>query len=190
MTNDSRDDALRYAPGLRRSPGERVNTARSTDAEVWQKLHQFVHRISPPWLGDQRDDLTQMAAVKVLRSGKTHLPSALLYRVAYSVVIDEIRRWRRRNEICMSPSMPDRLARSDELSPETRARGSEIGATLIECLGELNADRRRAVTLYLQSHSIPEIAVTLGCNRKRASNLVYRGLSDLRSELEIRGVRP
>jgi len=162
----------------------------SLDVETMVKLKRFVGRISPGWLADQREDLTQMAAIKILRSGRTDLPNGLLYRIAYSVVIDEIRRWRRRNEVGMSPSMPDRLANSDELTPETRTRGAEIGAILVSSLAELNDDRRRAVTLYLQSHSIPEISRILGCNRKRASNLVYRGLEDLRSELLMRGLTP
>lgn len=58
----------------------------------------------------------------------------------------------------------------------------------LECLGSLKADRRRA--LYLQDHPVPEIAEQLESNRKRASNLVYRGLDGLRVELKKRGFEP
>jgi len=106
------------------------------------------------------------------------------------VVIDEIRRKRRRNEVGMSPSMPDRIANSGDLSPETLARGAEVGQVLLECVATLSTDRRRAVTLYLQDHPVPEIAQRMECNRKRASNLVYRGLDDLRDALRQRGYEP
>lgn len=46
---------------------------------------------------------------------------------AYSAVIDEIRRKRRRNEVGTSPSMPDGLMNFGDLSPEAHARGAEVG---------------------------------------------------------------
>lgn len=114
----------------------------------------------------------------------------LLRRVAYSVVVDEIRRRKRRNEVGMSPSMPDRIVNSMELSPETRARGAELGKLLVEVMATLNEDRRRAVVLYLQGHSIPDAARVLGWDTKKASNAVYRGLEQLRRRLAERGLVP
>lgn len=114
----------------------------------------------------------------------------LLRRVAYSVVVDEIRRRKRRNEVGMSPSMPDRIVNSMELSPETRARGAELGKLLVEVMATLNEDRRRAVVLYLQGHSIPDAARVLGWDAKKASNAVYRGLEQLRRRLAERGLVP
>lgn len=150
-----------------------------------------VRKLCPPWLADQHDDLVQMAVMKILRgSGTGPLTKAYLHRVAYSVVIDEIRRLKRRNEVAMSPSMPDRIANSNDLSPETRARGAEIGEQLVAALAELIPTRRRAVVLYLQDLSIPEIARRLGIPRKTASNLTYRGLDDLKATLRERGVDP
>lgn len=161
------------------------------DAELRAKLVRFVARVCPPWLAAQREDLVQMAAIKLMRTASDkEWTDGFLSRVAYSVVIDEIRRKRRRNEVGMSPSMPDRIMNSADLSPETHARGAEVGEVLLECVGELAADRRRAVTLYLQDHPVPEIAERMGCNRKRASNLVYRGLAELREKLRARGYEP
>ena len=88
----------------------------------------------------------------------------------------------------MSPSMPDRLVNNLELSPEVRSRGAQLGEAVIECLQELAESRRRAVVLYLQDHSVPEIAELLGWDTKKASNSVYRGLEDLREKLRERGV--
>jgi len=161
------------------------------DGEIREKLVRYVRRVAPPWLRDQTDDLVQMAAIKLMRTAsEKEWTDGFLSRVAYSVVIDEIRRKRRRNEVGMSPSMPDRIMNSADLSPETRARGTQVGQVMLECLGELKKDRRRAVALYLQDHPVPEIAERLDCDRKRASNLVYRGLADLRTALKARGLEP
>jgi RNA polymerase sigma-70 factor (ECF subfamily) len=44
------------------------------------------------------------------------------------------------------------------------------------------------VTLHLQGHSVPQVAGFFAWNTKRAENLVYRGLSDLRQCLESKGL--
>jgi RNA polymerase sigma-70 factor (ECF subfamily) len=49
--------------------------------------------------------------------------------------------------------------------------------------------RRHAVTLSLQGHSVPEIGRLLGWTGKKAENLVYRGMADLRECLEGKGIR-
>jgi RNA polymerase sigma-70 factor (ECF subfamily) len=46
------------------------------------------------------------------------------------------------------------------------------------------------VTLYLQGHTVPETARVLDWPAKRADNLVYRGLADLRQCLLAKGLRP
>ena len=161
------------------------------NSEIRAKLLSYVRRVSPVWLADHRDDLAQMAAIKLMRTASDkEWTDGFLSRVAYSVVIDEIRRRRRRNEVGMSPSMPDRLANSLDVGPEVSARGAEVGQAMLDCLSLLSTDRKRAVTLYLQDHPVPEIADRMACDRKRASNLVYRGLEDLRSELKKRGFEP
>ena len=161
------------------------------DAEVRAKLVRYVRRVCPAWLAPQKEDLVQMAAIKLLRTASDkEWTDGFLSRVAYSVVIDEIRRKRRRNEVGMSPSMPERIMNSADLNPETIARGQRVGEVLLECVASLKEDRRRAVTLYLQDHPVPEIAERMHCDRKRASNLVYRGLDDLRGALRKRGLTP
>ena len=158
------------------------------DAELRRRLVVAVGRFAPPWMRDQVDDLVQTAVMRILRGNPSWtLDDALLRRIACSVVVDELRRRKRRAEIDLSPSMPERIANSSELSPEVRAHGTRIGEQLLVALQGLVDDRRRAVTLYLQDHTIPEIALLLGWDRKRASNAVYRGLADLRERLGDRG---
>lgn len=164
---------------------------RELDAATRDRLVVAVRKVCPAWLREHQEDLVQMTAMKLLRSSaEIETTDSYLARVAYTVVIDEIRRRKRRQEVGMSPSMPDRIFNSGQLTPEMMARGSEVGSVLVGCLSDLNPDRRRAVTLYLQDHSVPEIAELLGWDRKRASNLVYRGLDDLRSALRKKGLSP
>lgn len=161
------------------------------DGSVRERLRRLVLRVAPPWMREAADDLVQTAVMRILRGSPSWtLDDPLLRRIACSVVIDELRRRKRRPEIGMSPSMPDRIADSGDLSPEVRAHGVGVGIGVVDALQTLSADRRRAVTLYLQDHTVPEIAALLGWDVKRASNCVYRGLGDLREELARRGILP
>ena len=51
-------------------------------------------------------------------------------------------------------------------------------------------DRRLAVTLHLQGHSVPDAARVLDWPVKRTENLVYRGMADLRECLMSKGIEP
>ena len=122
------------------------------------------------------------------------LASFYLYRVAHSALVDEIRR---AAGGVRCPSTPRRMVRApgtddpaDTRTPEAAARLNELGAAVRACLGGLKRERRLAVTLHLQGHSVPETARLLGWVVKRTENLVYRGLADLRQCLMAKGHRP
>jgi RNA polymerase sigma-70 factor (ECF subfamily) len=144
---------------------------------IRQVLIRAVERHCPPALAAQREDLVQMALVRLLErpSGEGSPPrgASYLWRVAYTVVIDEIRRVRRQQ-------------RQVEQRPEDEQRtpGPEARSELIECLGALQDRRRTAVTLHLEGFRTAEVATALGWTEKQAENLVYRGLADLRACLE------
>ena len=74
--------------------------------------------------------------------------------------------------------------------PERITASRQIGREIVECLSHLNRERRLAVTLYLQGHSVPEAARGLDWPAKRTENLVYRGLANLRACLLRKGLRP
>ncbi len=190
-------------PPSARSPGLRVSGAPPATAaagisgaevaRLREDLVRAVARACPRWLADRADDLVQNALLRVLdvRSRREEEPefSALyLRKAAYSAVVDEIRRLRRRGEV---PLDQDGVAEPsvEEPDPERRAAGSELGREVRACLSGLLAARRRAVTLHLLGHSVPEAARLLGVRAKQAENLVYRGLADLRRCLEGKGVK-
>jgi RNA polymerase sigma-70 factor, ECF subfamily len=121
--------------------------------------------------------------------GDAPLASSYLHKVAYSVLVDEIRKVTRRQETALD----DEAAAHEAVvvrDPEQETASREIGLGIQDCLSRLNRDRRLAVTLYLQGHSVPDAARILDWPAKRTENLVYRGLADLRECLSSKGFRP
>jgi RNA polymerase sigma-70 factor, ECF subfamily len=160
-------------------------------------LVRAVARLCPSWLSNQRDDMVQAAFLRVMQvvekqsesaEGNRPLPSSYLYKVAHSALVDEIRRVRRRRETDLEDEgvAPIAITRQD---PERLTASREIGRGIQDCLALMSRDRRLAVTLYLQGHSIPDASRVLDWAAKRTENLVYRGLADLRGCLEKKGMR-
>ena len=120
--------------------------------------------------------------------GNRPFASSYLYKVAHSALVDEIRRVRRRREASLDDEdvAPVAITRQD---PERIAAAREIGRGIQDCLSQMSRERRLAVTLYLQGHSVPEASRVLDWPAKRTENLVYRGLADLRECLEAKGMR-
>lgn len=158
-------------------------------------LRSAVRSICPPWLASGADDLVQEALVKmwrmgVLGEGGTGVPSSYVWRVAHSVLVDEIRRRRRRHEVPMEEEPQLTEVATQQPGPERQASGSEAGRAILDCLRLLAEPRRRAMTLHLLEHGVPEMADLLGWGRKKAENAVYRGLQDLRQCLQMKGWTP
>ena len=161
---------------------------RTVDGEIRDVLVQCVSRVCPHWMRDELDDLVQMCVMRLLRSkSDAELTPAYLSRVAYSAVIDEVRRKKRRHELDATPSMLARVEDDVAIGPEQQARADQTTELVLSCLEQLAPARRRALTLYLQGHTVPEIGALLEWDRKKASNAVYRGLKDLRKAMAERG---
>jgi RNA polymerase sigma-70 factor (ECF subfamily) len=163
-------------------------------------LVRAVRRQCPAWLSSDADDIAQVAFTRVMAvdrasEGKRPLSSFYLYKVAHSALVDEIRRRRRRREVGLEqggePGEPRRrlelVARGN---PESQATLRELGTAIRACLHAMKRERRLAVILYIQEHTVPEAARILGWTLKRTENLVYRGLADLRACLAAKGQTP
>lgn len=158
-------------------------------------LSKAVAHVCPSWLSDRRDDLVQAAVMRVMEilrksEGDRELTSSYLYRVAYSTLIDEIRKVRRRREVSIDDDGGVGEQSAVRENPEEAAASAEIGRGIRDCLKAMRRERRLAVTLHLQGHSVPETARLLEWGAKRTENLVYRGLADLRDCLRVGGFRP
>jgi RNA polymerase sigma-70 factor (ECF subfamily) len=179
-------------------------TAAVVSEQRWTTLRaamvRAVRRQCPAWLSADVEDIAQMAVAKVMAAdkggeGNPPLPASYLYKVAHSALVDEIRRRRRRHEEALEldgpGGEPARVREPATLrDPESDARLQELGTAVRACLMAMKRERRLAVMLYLQEHTVPEAARLLGWAAKRTENLVYRGLADLRQCLLAKGHRP
>jgi RNA polymerase sigma-70 factor, ECF subfamily len=174
--------------------GPREGIATSDYERLRAQLSRAVSRVCPRMLSDRREDLVQDCVLRVMdltrrSEGERVLSASYLYKVAYSALIDELRRVRRRREAPLDEGelVPTRSAQGN---PEVVAAGQEIGRGVLDCLAGLPRDRRLGVTLYLQGHSVVEAAQILEWPAKKTQNLVYRALADLRACLGAKGIKP
>ena len=166
-------------------------------AQLRDDLARAVARLCPSWLSSQRDDLVQSAMMRVMQivdkqvsDGERNRPfaSSYLYKAAHSALVDEIRRIRRRRETELEEETVGSVAITRQ-DPEKLTAAREIGRGIQDCLSRMSLERRLAVTLYLQGHSVPEASRVLDWTVKRTENLVYRGLANLRACLVSKGIR-
>lgn len=148
-------------------------------------------------MADRRDDLVQNALLRVVSlqqrsSAERSFSASYLYRAAHSALVDELRRVRRRREVPLEDNEAEGPVTSAAPgpNPEDTTHGRQIGRGLLACLQALPEERRLAVTLHLQGHTVPEAARLLDWNPKRTENLVYRGLAALRACLSAKGLTP
>lgn len=160
------------------------------------QLERSVGRVCPPWLADRRDDLVQVSLMRVLAilkksEWKRELGASYLARVAYSALVDEIRRLRRRKEVPLTDEEGDEpQTAAPDADPEQISMSREVSCSIRECLALQVRPRRLAVTLNLQGYRVPEAARQLEWTVKKTENLVYRGIADLRRCLSRKGWKP
>jgi RNA polymerase sigma-70 factor (ECF subfamily) len=166
----------------------------AADDEARRIVTRAVDRLCPSWMSADRDDIIQNALIRLHQSGpsegKEPLAASYIWKTAYTVMIDEIRRRGRRPEISLDETDSALTLRRPGPSPEQVTSGRETGAAIRECLSGLIPSRRAAVVLHLQGHSLKDVGSLLGWNEKKAENLVYRALAGLRTCLAAKGIRP
>lgn len=202
MSKPSRNEGLpRFARRLmpQNSPGPQSSPRRPLSEEdatrLRRELETAVATLCPPALSDRREDLVQEALLKVTRiigrsDPERELNATYLWRTAYSALVDEIRRLRRRGEVTLDEAGPAHALVSRRPGPAAASRGREVRRALRDCLERLIEPRRLAVILHLQGEAPRDVATLLGWNRKRVHNLTFRGLRDLRQCLSSHGVTP
>lgn len=163
----------------------------SPERQAWMQrtLRAAVARACPSDLAAQREDLVQAALLRVLEreeQGEQNQvrTASYLWRVAFSVIADELRR-RRAEELRSRRSMVGEQGTQDGATPLP-----EIGVGIRDCLGGLAEPRRMTVLLHLQGFRAEEASRVLHWDLKRVQNLLYRGLADLRRCLEDKGLVP
>lgn len=130
-----------------------------------------------------------MRVIRADEGGTRELNRSYVYRAAYCAVIDEIRKLRRRRETDIEDHAPP-VERAPGADPERATNSRRIGEGITGCLEQLAEARRRAVSLYLVGHTVPQVGRMMDWTTKKAENLVYRGLGDLRKCLTKKGLEP
>lgn len=158
-----------------------------------RRVVRAVTRLCPSWLASERDDIVQNTLLRLHQSaalgeGNVGPAASYIWKTAYTVMIDEIRRRARRPEVPLMDSAFE--IERPAPSPEDLASGRQLGDAIRSCLKAMVGQRRSAVVLHLQGHTVPEIGTLLKWDSKKAENLVYRGVADLRACLDSKGLRP
>jgi RNA polymerase sigma-70 factor (ECF subfamily) len=154
-------------------------------------LVRAVRRVCPRSLAQDAEDLVQESFIRLLKAGKLNssdVSAAYLKKVAYSAVVDEVRR--RRRQLATDAGVDGVAVEAAVDESHSRTPEPKLGNAMEVCLQRLQDDRRRALTLHLLGHSGSEVARMLECNAKRAENLTLRGLAQLRDCLHGLGVSP
>ena len=158
-----------------------------------ETLVRAVRRSCPHWLAEQREDLVQKACVRIIKKCEekelARVGASYLWKVAHSVVMDEIRCSRRHPEVDLeNPGISEPISHAP--SPERSQGASEMREAINEGLRQMKEPRRWAVLLYLYGFSLQDSARMLGWNAKRVDNQRYQGLAELRDSLKQQGYRP
>lgn len=156
------------------------------------ELCRAVRRTCPGWLAADADDLIQEAMLRIwrLQADAGHqrtLTYAYLKQTAVSVLIDEIRRRKRRRE---TNATDLGLELEEQAAFTGSVHSTTIAAAIQRCLHRQGSDRQRALTLHLLGHTVKESAKLIGDKAKNIENRVYRGLKHLRDCLKEQGLEP
>lgn len=189
----------RHDPDLSGSPGPAPEEAAAAPAPDYELLRErlagAVARVCPFWLRDRREDLVQSALLRIMEIVKREeraksFNATYLWRTAYSVTLDEIRRARWTREVPLEEEPGERRGPGRRPDPERAAALRQTGEGVRGCLRRLLPPRRRAVLLHFLGYAPRDTAVILGKSARQISNLVHRGLGDLRRCLERKGLAP
>ena len=155
-------------------------------------LGDAVRRACRGWLSHHADDISQTTCLQlVCRARESHvrLTPAYVRRAARHAVVDTVRRYDRRDALWTRHQSAAQL-HSNPRDPEGELLAGELASAVRKELASLAEPRRRAVSLYLQGHGISEIAAKQAWSRKKADNLVRRGLATVRGALTRQGLSP
>ncbi|MEP6764790.1 MAG: sigma-70 family RNA polymerase sigma factor [Gemmatimonadaceae bacterium] len=138
------------------------------------------------------DVLSQEIRIRLWRAHSdseeiSRLPTSYVYRTAVSAALDMVRK-RRRNE-AREPTMDSAptSALVSQLSADSDALTSDLGAAIARELATMVEARRVVVRMHLSGYERTEIMTVLGWSDAKVRNLLYRGLQDLRERLTRAG---
>lgn len=134
------------------------------------------------------DEVLQDVRIRIWRSLSTAekialAPASYVYRTAVSAALDLIRRRNARRDE-PSERVSESRAVASGTSPDQAVEVTEFVTRLAEALSRMRESRQAVVRLHLAGYNRSEIAEILGWSEAKTRNLLYRGLADLRRQLE------
>lgn len=174
--------------------GEDISKGGVAESDLRRRVAAAVATLFPRLSLADREDVVQSTMVRLLealaRAPGGSLNATYVWRTAHSVVLDEMQRARRRFEVATAPEdLGDASPRAPS-NPESDASLAQLRRAVRACFGTLAPERRRAVALHWFGYEPRETARLLGWTAKRAANLCYRGLADLRACVAAKGFAP
>ena len=150
-------------------------------------IQTSVQSFYPQKLGIDPEDLVQEIKIKlwkIFKSDKKILNySSYIKRVVNSIVIDQIRASRRYREVID-------LERKRNLQDlEISHVPTRIRKDVNLAFDSLIESRRKVVRWSLFGLNINEISKILNMDETKTKNLLYRGLKDLKTKLESKGIK-
>lgn len=122
--------------------------------------------------------------------------ASYVHRTTLSAALDLIRRRREREHPietlegrASGPGGPAGITPASR-TPDAELHRGRLRDAMSRALASLPERRRVPVRMHLSGYGILEIAGILGWTEPTARNLLYRGLADLRRELELLGIGP
>ena len=153
-----------------------------------QLLRKAIGKTVPNAAAYDVDDIEQEACARVLKAlrqgSQIQSMDSYVYRIGVTAAIDSLRKVRRRRESLIDDASQVFAEQADAPAVPTPDAALEIDRRLQiarRFIQQLSGNRQAAVVLHLQGHSIEEIARHLGWTENKARNLVYRGMSDLKT---------
>jgi RNA polymerase sigma factor (sigma-70 family) len=134
------------------------------------------------------DEVLQDVRIRIWRSLSTRekialAPASYVYRTAISASLDLIRR-RRADRVEHSERVSENQAVASGTGPDQTVEAAEFAALLAEALSRIRESRRLVVRMHMAGYHRCEIAEIMGWTEAKTRNLLYRGLADLRQQLE------
>lgn len=157
-------------------------------AEFGPRLHAIIASRCPRNAGLDPDEVEQEVRIRLWRSLQSQTsiahPASYLYRIAMSVIVDQLRSRRARPDLD-GESLEEQSLSAHPVAPSAGDEGLENAVRV--AIAALHERRRRPVQLHLQGFGFAEVARLLGLSDATARNLIYRGMDDLRELLRQAG---
>lgn len=159
-----------------------------------RRIHGAVYRVVGP--DEDARDLCQEAFLKAYRGLGTFKRearfSSWLYQIAINVCRDRLRRRRGKAAVSLDEleEAPGTALRTGAPSPLELVEARDLRHLVAEAMATLTDDEREVVILKeYQDLTFPEIAEALEVPLSTVKTRLYRGLAQLRHQLERQGVR-